>query len=293
MTISSITPLPAGNATRLVLAPPSAALWWRVLRRASGIISGPNDAGADQIRDACVDDEIIDATGLENGTLYTYQAFYWDGAAWSASAPVTVTPAATYRDGDAPDPQELVLERVRAGISVELGRGNLISDNGEIPVHTAPFGLAAEVVLPSVSVHLESCDPKVRGIGEYVTNPGQLPAGIGEDVGDWSEPEGWLASFNISVVGACLNGDERIALRKALRRIIQANFAVFAEAGFTELAFNQRDTERLAGEEDALLYMTNGTLTFMAPLFVTSDVPPVRDVTLSIHPQGASIHAQA
>lgn len=272
--ISAIRQIASGNALRLVLTPPLAAAWWRVLRRSSGPISGPTDSGAVVVADESRAEQILDITGLENGTAYTYQPFYWDGAAWLTAAPVTATPTTGYEDGHTLDPQELVIERLLLGLKAERTRGTVIAEE-EIQVIAGPIVAGEGIALPIVSVQLESCIPDSRGIGETVL------ADLQDVDGDWIEHTGWLSRYVLSVTGVTVNSDERVALRKALRRVIQANLEVFAEAGFVLPQWESRDDFHDVAE-NALLYFTNNTFSFLAPDFITQAVPEITDVT--IHP---------
>lgn len=283
--ISLARPLSVGNAIRLWLTPPAAAQWWRVLRRSSGAISGPNDPNAAVVTDLSREESLLDSEGLENGTAYTYQAFYWTGSAFEASATVAVTPAATY-SGDRPSAQEIVRERLDLGLRVEVARGTLKPASGSIPVVTAPHVLAEGITFPCVSVHFDTEDPEHRGIGEIVL------ADERNTDGRWIEHDGWLASTRLSIVGVSLNGDERIALRKAIKRVILANLPVFAAAGMTLPTLRLRDTEGL-GEDNATQYRVNGTFDFVEPAFVTDEAPAITDVTVSPLFEEPSLHGQA
>jgi len=78
-------------------------------------------------------------------------------------------------------------------------------------------------VFPLVTIHLESEDPSIHAIGQDIS--GDYYDGVGQS---WEESDGWLAEVRLTIIGWSLNSDERIELRKALRRIILANMPVFA-----------------------------------------------------------------
>ncbi|MGI4940003.1 MAG: hypothetical protein ACRYHQ_05475, partial [Janthinobacterium lividum] len=163
--IQRIFPLSAGNALRLYLAPPVGATSWRVLRRNQDAFTGPDDAGAVVVVDASTDSTVLDCANLANGVPYFYQVFYLVAGAFVASTVAAGVPIATYEDGG-PDLQELVRDRLKLGLAVEVARGVLLPQSGSIEVYTAPFGFADAMSLPCVSVHVDSTGPSERMIGE-------------------------------------------------------------------------------------------------------------------------------
>ncbi len=263
----------AGNALRVFLQPPSGALRWRVLRKLADTFSGQSDPNAAVVHDG--DDKVVlDADGLVNGTLYFYRPYYWTGAVWQAGASASSTPAASYED-NTPDVVTVVRERLAAGLLVEIQRNNLTHENGAIPVFTAPpaYGSAR---WPIVTVHLTSEDPAERFIGE------NLPPDVFDDGSDlWTESEGWLAKVELAIVGWSLNPDERIELRKALRRIVIANLGVFDGYGFVNANFTLSDMEDFESYE-APVYQVMCTFTCLAPVSVLSTVGQIVDVTQQI-----------
>lgn len=270
MTIAMILPLPAGNALRVFLQPPVGATRWRLLRKTADTFTGQDDVDAAVVEDGGVT-EPVDAAGLVNGITYYYRPFYWQAGTWQAGATASAAPAATYAD-QAPDVMTVVRDRLQAGLLVEIQRGTLTHENGAIPVFTAPpaYGAAR---WPIVSVHLTNEDPAERFIGESVA------ADAVDDVTDlWTEPEGWLAKTELAVVGWSLNPDERVELRKALRRIVIANLQVFDAYGFVNVSFSQQDMEDFESYE-APVYQAMGTFSCLAPVSVVTDTGRVTDVT--------------
>lgn len=272
--INTIRPLPAGSALRLFLTPPTGAQWWRVLRRSAGAITGPDDAGAVVVADKCTDETLLDFTGLVDGFEYSYQAFYWNGAAFDASAVKMAEPSATFQSG-APDVQMLVRERLELALAVEVKRGTLKPHAGSIPVLTAPFASIENITFPAVSVYFQSGEPGERAIGEIV-----FPDAYDAAAGAYTEHEGWLARVTLQITAVSLNSDERIALRQALTRAIAANLPVFDEAGMTLVVFSQQDREQFT-ENAASLYFAGGTFTCLAPIFVTGEADDIADVTIN------------
>lgn len=259
--ISILQPLPIGNAIRVFLTPPSAARYWRVLRKGSDSFTGFNDPDALLV---CEGDDktFLDTSSLQNNVMAFYKVYYrLNNNTWSASATAFATPAATYLD-QTTDVQSFVRDRLEAGLKVEVERGNLINDLGYIQVFTAPPAITQNMQFPLVSVHLDDESPSERGIGED----------FGDDFdsvgGEIYESEGWLSSVTLSIVGWTLNPNTRIELRKALRRIIIANLAVFDDKGFIHIEFKTQDVDALSGEYNADIYQVMGTFTCMAPVRV-------------------------
>ena len=271
--IQQIFPLSAGNALRLYLAPPVGATSWRVLRRTTDAFTGPDDAGAVVVVDASTDSTVLDWNGLVNGTAYFYCVYFLVAGAYVASEVGTATPIATYEDGG-PDLQELLRDRLTLGLAVEVARGVLLPPSGAIAVYTAPFGFADAMSLPCLSVHVDSTGPSERMIGENL-----LPDF--EDMTGWHATEGWLATWRLAIVAVSLNGDERILLRKAIRRIIQANLPILSAYGVLMPDFQQTDAEAQGAEGDAPLYFSRGSFTCLAPAFVTDTVGTIADVGLT------------
>jgi hypothetical protein len=267
--ISMIAPLAAGNALRVFLEPPPFARRWRLLRKLSDSFTGQDDPDAVVVHDGG-DKPVLDIAGLVNGTLYFYRPFYSDGVAWSSAQAVSATPAATY-EGVGSDVLSLVRDRLDLGLQEELRRGTLLQDEGHIQVLTAP-PLTENTVWPIVTVHLQGDDPADRALGEAI-GADEFDA-IG---GDWGDTEGWLSRVQLALMGWSLNPDERIELRRALKRIVQANLPVFADAGMTGVEFSMQDTEDFSSY-DAPVYQVLCTFSCLAPSVVTWRVPAVSDV---------------
>lgn len=265
--ITMIQPLPVGNALRLFIQPPAGAVRWKVLRNGNGIFSGHDDTLAAVAYEG--DDHVtLDTAFLQNEVMAFYRPFYTsDGVTWDAGPVANGTPAATYEEFST-DVMSLLRERLEAGLLVEVQRGNLISEFGYVQVYTAAPSLESDLRMPLVTLHLDSEEPAERGIGEYI-------GGDGFDVigSEWQESEGWLARVNISMIGWSLNADERIELRKALRRIVVANLSVFEAAGFATVNLSQQDVDAVSGEYPAPIYQVMNTFTCLAPVRVGSRAP--------------------
>lgn len=266
--------LPAGNAVRIYLTLPSYAAYSRLLRKTSDTFSGPTDPAASVVVDTFTEGAIVDIVDLVNGTTYYYHAWNWVSGAWADSGPsFSAIPATTYID-DRLDPQELVRDRVQLGIAAEVLAGNLFPPSGVIQVTTAPFALAEGITFPTISVHLESTGPAERGIGDSISDYFDVPTSL------WDEDEGWLARFSLTIAGVSLNPDERISLRKALRRVIQANLPIFADAGLALIEFQQTDSESFQ-ENNAPLYLTNGAFSCIAPSYIRTTEGLIADVVVT------------
>lgn len=280
--ITFLKPLAAGNAVQILLAPPEGAAHWRVLRRTAGQIAGPDDAGAVLVADGSTDESILDMEGVANGAPHTYRAFYWIGAGWSASEAETVTPAATYA-GLGPDVQAVVRERIELALAVEVARGALVPpDGGRIRVTTAPYALPDKVSFPMVSVHIDDDMPAERFIGEL------LAGDLSQEGGAVTQSEGWLSRYVLSVVGVSRNTDERVALRKAIKRAVMANLPIFDAVGMMQVQFSQRDDDQFGRDDGAALHFTRGTLTCLAPSAVSADIGPIDDVDVTANPYWSS-----
>jgi hypothetical protein len=279
MSVQMILALPAGNATQLYLQPPAGAVSWRVLRRLTPTFTGPDDAQAFVVADRSAEAVVTDILNLENGRTYHYRVFYRDRAgAWMPVVDEgSAVPAATYR-GDDLDVQTLVRDRLELGLMTEVARKRVTASTktGRIEVTLAPFGLADTIVFPTVSVHLDHEASSERGIGENVGPDVRLESG------DWTESQGWLSRVALQVVAVSDNPITRLALRRALRRIIQANLPVFEAKGMLMVDFQQKDMEDTSF--NAPLYFSIGTFSCLAPAFVEDDVADVEDVAVTLVP---------
>ncbi|WP_175787419.1 hypothetical protein [Burkholderia anthina] len=271
MSIAAITPLPIGNALKLFLQPPASAKLWRVLRNGTGTFIDQDDANSTVVYQGDQSVFLVDTYCLTNGTAYSYCAFYFDGSAWAPSAVVAGTPAASYAD-QSTDVLSVVRDRLEAGLANEVLLGSLYPQDGYIPVlNSAP--IFDDTPWPLVTVHVDSDGSHDRAIGES----------IGMDdwnalSGQFNDGQGWHARAVLRVVGWSKNPDERIALRKILRRLVIGNLDVFESFGMTLVDFHQADMDDLASYP-VPIYMAAGTFSCNAPAFVTESVGLVSDVT--------------
>ena len=261
--ISMVQALPAGNAIRLFVEPPAGAERWRLLRRQDANFADPFDPDATVVTVATGVGSILDFDGLVNGITYFYAEFACIRGQWSLASVLSAAPGARY-GSDGADPLAVLRDRLECGLAVEVQRGAIKPSSGQIRVLTAPFATESGVQFPVVSVHLTSEVPMLRGIGEEMMPPMQdLPAT------DWSSYEGWVAQVCINIVAVSLNPDERIALRRALRRIVIVNLPVFDAAGMDQVTFSLRDDEDMR-ENAAPLFMAIGTFECLAPSFTSA-----------------------
>lgn len=271
--IALAQPLAAGAAVRLILAPTAGALWTRVLRRTSDTFTGPDDPGAVVVADETDAHAVVDITGLVNGVTYFWRAYdRMPGNAWQASPSLSAVPRATFA-GDEIDPQSLVRERVAVAMAEEVRRGALRPAAGVIPVVLAPFALADGISFPCVSVHLDSEGTAERAIGEVWGDDVALDPGPG-----WIETESAMVRTSLSIVGASLNPDERLALRRALQRAVLANLPIFEARGLTQVEFSQTDDEQPA-QNGAPLFLTAGTFACTSIASVRGEAGEVVTVT--------------
>ncbi|EDY2030036.1 hypothetical protein GTB64_004478 [Salmonella enterica] len=265
-------PEASGNAIRLILDPPAGAMYWRIFRntvddfdRAIKVLEGDNPL-------------MVDTLGLENGVRVYYRAEYvMADDSVRVSNVSFATPNASYADYST-DALELLRDRLEAGLTEEVRRGELVSELGYVQVLTAPPSLQNNLSFPLVTLILENESPSERFLGD------QLDAeGFDDEDAMWTEYEGWLADVTISVTGWSLNPSERIALRKSIRRVLIANFNVFAARGILLPHFTLTDADAVSGEFDAPLYMVNGDFTCQAPIRVGLRNPAsVLDVTVEV-----------
>lgn len=281
--ISSVRPLYAGNALQVTIAPPAGAMLWRVLRKGNDTFSGEEDPQALLVHEGTEHTVTDAAPGLVNEAPAFYKAYYWSGDAWAPSASASGTPIATYAEAST-DALGLVRDRLEAGLQVEVARGRLRPTAGYIQVLTAP-PVAEEVELPVVTVHLESERPAERGLGELIA-----PDEFDDHTGKWIEHEGWLADVRLDVTAWSLNPDERMELRRAVRRIVVANLGIFDAAGLVEITIEQRDVDLLSGEFGAPVYQAVTSFSCQAPVIVTSESNPIDDVVVNAIAEVESFH---
>ena len=259
---------------RLLIAPASpSVLWWRVLRRTSNSFQGATDPGAVVVADESTANMVLDTVGLENGTPYFYQDFGWTGSAWIAGAVASATPALSYTD-DGIDPLSILEGRLSAGLAAEVAAGLLTPATGAIQVVTSPFALTEGTTFPIVSVHVDSTGPTDRFLGEEVS------ADFASMDGTWPDTEGWFARTVLRVAAVSVNGDERNAIRRSLRRIIQGNLSVFDAAGLFQIEFSQSDSEDFDGN-NMPLYQTVGIFTCNHAATVAGIDPAITDYTVT------------
>lgn len=271
--ISMVLPLSVGNALRVFVQPPANALYWRILRKQTNDFTGQADANAKLIFEGVLK-SVLDDDLLENGATYFYAVYYWDGIAWSTAPTQAAVPAATYRDGST-DALEVVLKRLTAGLAVEVARGALVPESGALMVYSAPPAWE-NIRWPLGTVHLTNETPGQRAIGET------FDADEMDDVsGVISGSEGWLSKVQLTIALWSQNPDERIELRKALRRVLIANLPVFDANGMIQVEFSMQDIDMVSGEYPANVYQVMCNFTCSAPARVISDGTPLLDVATS------------
>ena len=262
------------------MKPPPGASSWKVLRRPVDAFSGPDDPAATVVAARTSDLVLTDFLGVLNGVTYFYRAYYRQASgAWlpGAADACSGVAASTYR-GDDLDPQLLVRERLEMGLAEECRRKRIKGPPkhpGKLEVTLAPFALSDDVAFPCVSVHLATDASAERGMGETLA-PDTRRAG-----GGWTETEGWLSRVVLNIVGVSANPDERVALRRAIKRIVQANFPVWELVGFDLVDFSQADHED-AEHYVVPLYFTLGTFSCLAPAFVEVDLGEIKDVSVTM-----------
>lgn len=270
----SVAALPIGNALTVAVAPPSSAsILWRILRNETGVFTNQNDPSATVLSDSD-DTFVVDAAvDLVNGTTYFYTVFYFDGTAWSQDSVVSGIPASTYRDISV-DALTLVRDRIAVGLVNEVALGNISNSEGLIKVLLAP-PIFEDTKWPVVTVHMQSEKPSERALGEV------LQSSRLDESGNYPDNEGWIADTQILIIGWTLNPDERITLRKILRRLVIGNLVVFDRLGLLEIEFSQQDIEDFE-TYGTPVYQTVGTLSCLAPVAITNEVPTIAGVDVTI-----------
>ncbi|WCD43980.1 hypothetical protein ECML606-1_000029 [Escherichia phage ECML-606-1] len=279
--ITLILPQSCGNALQVFLQPPAGATAWQVLRLPrSGIKDDMSDPDALIVYEG---DNIafVDHHFLQNNVKYFYKAFYYVNGVWEPSNENYGTPMATYQDAST-DTLQLLRDRLEAGLMVEVERKTLMNELGYIQVFTAPPQMENNLMLPCVTLSLESEEPSERFIGDTINVEYMDEA---DDM--FTEQAGWLADVNISITGWSLNPDERLELRKAIRRVIIANLTVLADAGITLPKLSLSTEDAVSGEYDSPMYLVTGNFNCTAPIRVglKSDATIV-DVITEVNPNG-------
>lgn len=271
--LTMIVPLPIGDALRVFWSAPANAARTLVLRKETNDISGPADPGAKVAYDSR--DTLLSSfldIGVLSGHTYYYRDYHHNGIAWvDGGLTMAGLASATYVDESA-DPLSLVRDRLAAGLAVEVQRGNLNHQSGAVPVLTAP-PVFEETRWPVVTVHLQNESPSERFLGEVVG-----PDGF--DGADWQEREGWLGKQSLDIIGWSLNPDERIELRKAIRRILVGNLPVFDSAAITSVEFQFSDMEDFESY-NAPVYQVRVTFSANFPVQVGGSMPAIIDVTVT------------
>lgn len=274
MLVNQAIPLPVGNALKVLMEPESGAMQWRLMRNTTGVFAGPTDPLSMAIYTGDQSQYVVDVFSLVNGVEYSYCLFSTlDGVNWTPSAVFTGTPNAIYGDQSV-DALTVVRDRIAAGLAVEVSRRTLTPTTGVIHVLNAPPSFD-DTRWPMVSVHVRSDGPAERAIGESIGTDDWDP-----ETSMWKEGEGWLANSVLAIAGWSKNADERIALRKAIRRLVIANLPVFDALGMTKIDINQTDEDYVSGEYPAPIFSTVCSFSCLAPAFVTDEVGVVTDVSV-------------
>lgn len=279
MSISLLQPLHIGNAIRIFLNPPAGAVAWRILKMGNDGFAGPEDLDYALIAYEGDERVFVDSENLRNEQKVFYKAYYRMGDGSMQESPTAdATPVASYEDHST-DALSVLRQRLEDGLKVECDRKNIIHEYGHVQVLTAPPALDQNLRFPLVTLTLEDESPAERGIGENISGDEFYPL---ED--SWFESDGWIAGVRISIVAWSLNSDERIEMRKAIRRIILGNIPVFSSVGMDLVNLTMSDVDALNGEYNANIYQVMGTFTCIAPIRVGGSVAPTADVTTDWRP---------
>lgn len=223
----------------------------------------------------------IDSYSLLNNNKYFYKAFYRVGNAWVPSNEHYATPMANYKDCTT-DVLQFLRDRIEAGLTVEVERKELLNELGYIQVFTAPPQMENNLMFPCVTLMLESEEPSERFIGESI----DLEY-FDEDDDMFVDQVGWLANVNINIVGWSINPDERLALRRALRRVIIANLTVLADKGISLPSLSLADEDAVNGEYNSPMYLVTGNFSCTAPIRVgLKEAATIVDVITEVKTNG-------
>jgi hypothetical protein len=271
--ITTIRPLPSGNALHVFLTYPVGALLCRVLRKGSDTFTDQDDPNA-LVAFEGDSKNFVDVVALQNEVMAFYCPFYWDGATWTAGDTVNGTPAATYED-QSQDIVKFLRERLEAGMLVEVVRGNFTPDLGYIQVYTAPPAMSQDLHFPLLTLELDSAHPADRAVGEYIG-----PDFLDDDEGD--ESEGWLEKNSVSVLAWSLNSSERIELRNAMRRVLLANLPVLDAHGYQQVSFSFTDINAINGEFGPPVYQVLCNFNCLSTARVTNRVGVIGEIDVSV-----------
>ena len=275
--ITMVQPLHVGNALRLFIEPPADAVRWRVLRKGSDTFSGDPDDPSALVAYEGDERVVVDAAHLQNEVMAFYRPFYLSLAGiWTPGQTAYGTPASIYEERTT-DVMSLVRERLEAGLKVEVERGSLVHELGYVQVYTAPPSQEQNLLFPLVTITLSSESSDVRAVGETISGDEFDSIGF-----DWSESEGWLASVQLEVTGWSLNSDERIELRRAIRRVVLANLPVFAAHGIDQVNLSMSDNDAVNGEYGAPVYQVMANFSCVAPVRVGGRVDAISEVTTTV-----------
>lgn len=268
--ISMIYRLPVGNALRIILTPPSGAEAIKLCRNGTGVFLSHDAPNNNVVYNGLPCTSILDWFGILNEEIYHYCLFSLVEGVWIPSDIKAASPIADDVDLSV-DVLSIVRERLELGLLSEVTNGILKHKIGRAPVLTAP-PLFEHASWPIVTVHVASDASSVRGVGEQPFQDEFDP-----DDWSWSFTDGWLSQWSLAVVGWSLNPDERILLRKALKRVVIGNLPVFDDAGMLQIDFQQQDVEDFESY-NAPVYETVGTLTCLAPSVAGAVDPAIVDV---------------
>ena len=200
--------LPAGNAVRLVLSPPTGADELALLRRDDGAApAGLNDAAAVPVYRGDPVRSVLDWLAVPAGVELRYRALWRVGSSWLDGGVRSVRADARFLDRSV-EPLLVMRDRLDLGLRGYVERGELRPSSGEIPVLIAS-PLIEETPMPVVTVHLESEVQDVAPVG------GLLAPDRGAD-----SFTGHVSRVVMKAIGWSLNVDERLALRRAMTAVL-------------------------------------------------------------------------
>lgn len=281
MRILYAKPLPAGNATRIILQPANeyedpenVETAWKVLRRQAADPVDADDPAAFVVYYGGNEADLIDSELLVNGVVYHYAVFPRANGTFQDPVRFNLTPARSQRIyGD--EPFLLLRDRVAKYIDACVADGELNPPSGFVKTQVTP-PIFEETAWPVVTLSLITDRPEVRSIGDGIGGEARLSDGQWYEAGG-----GWLSRVQIAVTGWSKNGEERLLLRRVLKAAILGQMEVLDAAGLTNISVTVADHDELQ-QYPVPVYCAVATVDFLAPSIVLAQTAPISDVTVDV-----------
>jgi len=225
--------------------------------------------------------------GLINGTDYNYGIYTMDTETFISGTTVvsslveeSVAPVFRFKYEET-EWEELVLERLAAGLKTLIGNGQLLTIKNRLPVVFRGYSVAQKIPLPCVFTHVEKDEWDVNFVGEQQQHGRTFPieAAPGERV---QNKIGKYSDIVVRIENWHRSKEERANTSRAIKYILAANMEVFKEAGAASIRYTGRQTEDIMGTK-SVIYSYVHDLNIQAPFFLTETVDGIiEDVDVSI-----------